>query len=313
MNENNKSSCSSQTNRENFFLSQVHVTNKRTFNEKFLTPQNSAIHQIPKNFITFKTIDDEGKKYLESKNKILKKRNFFSDEKNLKASPPILKFKKKVNAPSLSNFDLSQITKLDEESEPHKQNHETMGRNVVFKYVNFNTPKNFAESNETLKIYHYDYEKNPSYIKFWRSSVLKWKNQHQMYILQGLLNKKLVPTLPREEETQKTELVPKKIELSSDLLFPNENLLKFSRIERKKSMEIRKPVKKTKIPFFEQPSINFKGVKIPLNLSSSPKQREWGVTESKKPEKLKCFLPRIPKINRKKSEENILEGILSIK
>ena len=311
MNENNKSSCSSQTNRENFFLSQVHVTNKRPLNEKFLTPQNSAVQQIPKNFITFKTIDDEGKKYMESKNKILKKRNFFSDEKNLKA--PFIK--RKMNVPSLSNFDLSQITKLEEEPETHKQNHETASRNVIFKYVNFNTPKNLAESNESLKVYHYDYEKNPSFIKFWRNSVLKWKNQHQMYILQGLLNKKIIPILPRDEESQKTELVPKKIELSGDLLFRDEKLSKFSRIERKKSMEARKPVKKMKIPFYDQPSINFKGVKIPLNLSNSPvKQREWGVTESKKPEKLKCFLPKIQKIKNKKSEgENVLDGILSIK
>jgi hypothetical protein len=115
-----------------------------------------------------------------------------------------------------------------------------------------------------------------------------------------------------DEESQKTELFLKKIDFSGNLLKNTDNFMRRNR----NSIEKHKLLRKTKITIDQPASFNFKGQIIPLNLSRSPNEEiliKLAIKTNKKPEKLKSFLPKLTfKANNKKSEENVLEGILSI-
>ena len=80
-----------------------------------------------------------------------------------------------------------------------------MAQNVIVKYLNFKTPKNLnlAENNETLSAKLYNFDKNLSFRKILKNNVQKWKKEHQLYIIKGLLKKKAKPMIIHDEESQK--------------------------------------------------------------------------------------------------------------
>ena len=307
MNENNnKSDLSNQSFRENFFLSQIDPSKSKFLKSKL--SKKKIVTQSNPNFISFWKIDEENIKFNERKNHILLQRS------------PKAELLKKIETPkkkktfSINIFDGSEL-KLENYGDffsQTKKYSESLRKNIYLKYMNFQTPKNLFENNENLNVKEYDYEKNISLTKYYKKYVNQWKDEHHLYILQGLINKKAKPVICRSH-SKKTELSLKKVDLSHNI--QNDDLMNYSNKQKK---ETRKMIKKTNLlNINQQPSVEFNGQLVPISIVKNPKETGNSLTPTshnkdfKKSFKFKHYLPKITKNN--KLNDNLLDGILQIK
>lgn len=296
---NNKSANSSLSFRENLFLSPSNI-NKMKNIDPFTENSNSFLHK----FVSLKVIDDEN----------------LSNEKKRKCtvfyavSPKKTEnlLQKKIRMPSMEVFSLQK----DENSLFFFKNSENLKKNMQLKYLNFKTPKNEPQNNEDLNIKLCTLEDNLTLRKYLKNNVKKWKNEHQIHILQGLLDKKNnIPNIFRDRSVKKPLLL-KKIDISKNSEIHDKKNLKFGE-NREKKENLRRVIKKQGKLLDQTPSFNFNGEYIPLNLNlnltNDPKKEPFASVFRQRNLKIKKIKTKIHGINEKSQKESPLNGLLIIK